>query len=59
MPDGRTLVTFRNVNGGLGTYAWCGDLERELGYQIGVSQNLAGRGTLRPALGPTITSVDD
>ena len=23
------------MNGGLGTYAWCGDLERELGYQIG------------------------
>ncbi|HUX88368.1 MAG TPA: sialidase family protein, partial [Chloroflexota bacterium] len=35
LPDGRALVTFRNVNGGLGTYAWCGDLERELGYQIG------------------------
>jgi hypothetical protein len=35
LPDGRVLVTGRNVNGGLGTYAWCGDLESEIGYQIG------------------------
>lgn len=33
--DGRTLVTGRHVNGGLGTYAWCGDLKHEPGYQIG------------------------
>ena len=35
LPDGRTLVTGRNVNGGVGTYAWCGDLRAETGYQIG------------------------
>ena len=35
LPDGRTLVTGRNVNGGVGTYAWCGDLRTETGYQIG------------------------
>jgi len=36
LPDGRVLVTGRNVNGGLGTYAWCGDLRAEAGtYQIG------------------------
>lgn len=35
LPDGRTLVTGRHVNGGLGTYAWCGDLKTETGYQIG------------------------
>ena len=34
--DGRVLVTGRHVNGGLGTYAWVGDLEREAGsYAIG------------------------
>ena len=31
LPDGRVLVTGRNVNGGVGTYAWCGDLEEEAG----------------------------
>jgi hypothetical protein len=36
LPDGRVLVTGRHVNGGLGTYAWCGDLHEEAGtYQIG------------------------
>ena len=35
LPDGRVLVTGRNANGGLGTYAWCGDLKRELGHHIG------------------------
>jgi len=36
LPDGRVLVTGRNVNGGLGTYAWCGDLHAEAGqYHIG------------------------
>lgn len=35
LPDGRVLVTGRHVNGPLGTYAWCGDLRTELGYQIG------------------------
>lgn len=36
LPDGRVLVTGRHVNGGLGTYAWCGDLRAEAGhYQIG------------------------
>ncbi len=29
--DGRVLVTGRNVNGGPGTYAWCGDLGAEAG----------------------------
>jgi hypothetical protein len=34
--DGRVLVTGRNVNGGLGTYAWYGNLEDEAGdYQVG------------------------
>lgn len=27
--DGRVFVTGRNVNGGLGCYGWCGDLEAE------------------------------
>jgi hypothetical protein len=31
LPDGRVLVTGRHVNGGLGTYAWCGDLRSEAG----------------------------
>ena len=36
LADGRIMVTGRNVNGGLGTYAWAGDLEREAGsYAIG------------------------
>ena len=36
LPDGRVMVTGRNVNGGLGTYAWVGDLEREAGhYAVG------------------------
>jgi hypothetical protein len=35
LADGRTLVTFRNQNGPCGTYAWCGDLKTETGYQIG------------------------
>ncbi|MFC1716321.1 sialidase family protein [Candidatus Poribacteria bacterium] len=36
LPDGRVLVTGRHVNGGLGTYAWCGDLKAEAGqWQIG------------------------
>ena len=36
LADGRVLVTGRHVNGGLGTYAWCGDLRSEAGsYQIG------------------------
>ena len=36
LPDGRVLVTGRHVNGGLGTYAWVGDLEAEAGsYGIG------------------------
>lgn len=30
--DGRVLVTGRHVNGGLGTYGWCGDLHRDAGY---------------------------
>ena len=34
--DGRVMVTGRHVNGGLGTYAWVGDLAREAGeYAIG------------------------
>ncbi len=34
LEDGRVLVTGRNVNGGLGTYGWCGDLHAEAGqYQ--------------------------
>jgi hypothetical protein len=36
LADGRVLVTGRHVNGGLGTYAWCGDLHAEAGqHQIG------------------------
>lgn len=36
LPDGRVLVTGRQVSGGLGTYAWCGDLHREAGqYAVG------------------------
>ena len=36
LADGRVLVTGRHVNGGLGTYAWCGDLRSEAGhYEIG------------------------
>lgn len=36
LPDGRVLVTGRNIGGGLGTYAWCGDLKAESGqYQVG------------------------
>jgi hypothetical protein len=36
LPDGRVLVTGRHVNGGFGTYGWCGDLHGEAGtYQIG------------------------
>ena len=36
LPDGNTLVTGRHVNGGLGTYAWCGNLRDEAGsYAIG------------------------
>jgi|APSaa5957512622_1039677.scaffolds.fasta_scaffold22252_2 hypothetical protein len=31
LPDGRVLVTGRHVNGGAGTYAWCGDLRKEAG----------------------------
>lgn len=29
--DGRVLVTGRNMNGGLGTYAWVGDIKEEAG----------------------------
>lgn len=36
LPDGRVLVTGRNVLGGLGTYGWVGDLKKEAGrYEIG------------------------
>ncbi len=36
LPDGRVLVTGRHVNGGIGTYAWCGDLRAEAGtYALG------------------------
>jgi len=36
LADGRIMVTGRNVNGGLGAYAWAGDLEREAGsYAVG------------------------
>ncbi len=35
LPDGRMLVTGRNVLDGVGTYAWVGHLEAETGYQIG------------------------
>lgn len=34
LPDGRVLVTGRHVNGGLGSYAWVGDLEAEAGTQV-------------------------
>ena len=36
LEDGRVMVTGRHVNGGLGTYAWVGDLQAEAGtYAIG------------------------
>ena len=36
LEDGRVLVTGRHVNGGYGSYGWCGDLRAEAGrYQIG------------------------
>ncbi len=36
LPDGRVLVTGRNLLGGVGTYAWCGNLRAECGqYQAG------------------------
>ena len=34
MPDGRTLVTFRNQTGRPGLYAWLGDIETEHGYTV-------------------------
>jgi sialidase-1 len=57
LPDGRVLVTGRHVNGGLGTYAWCGDLHAEAGtYQIGgprgTYQASLIRGTLAITNGP-------
>ena len=36
LADGRVMVTGRNVNGGLGTYAWVGDLDEAAGqYALG------------------------
>jgi len=36
LQDGRVLVTGRHVNGGLGTYGWCGDLKAKAGeYHVG------------------------
>lgn len=36
LSDGRVLVTGRHVNGGLGTYAWVGDLDEAAGkYALG------------------------
>ncbi len=36
LQDGRVMVTGRNVNGGLGTYAWVGDLAEAAGqYAVG------------------------
>jgi len=32
LPDGRVMVTGRNVLGGVGTYAWTGNLRAEAGY---------------------------
>jgi hypothetical protein len=34
LADGRVLVTGRHVNGGLGTYAWCGSLAAEAGRWV-------------------------
>ena len=34
LADGRVLVTGRHVNGGLGTYAWCGNLNAEAGTWV-------------------------
>ena len=43
--DGRALVTGRHVNGGLGTYAWVGDLAAEAGaYAIGGPRRKADAG---------------
>ena len=32
LPDGRVMVTGRNLLGGIGTYAWAGNLKEEAGY---------------------------
>ena len=34
LADGRVLVSGRNVNGGLGTWAWVGDLEAAAGQHV-------------------------
>lgn len=34
LADGRVMVSGRNVNGGLGTYAWVGDLEAAAGQHL-------------------------
>lgn len=34
LPDGRTLVTFRNQTGRPGLCAWLGDIESERGYKV-------------------------
>src|SRR5207302_205517 len=33
LTDGRLLVTYRNVAGNAGTYAWLGEVTRDLGYR--------------------------
>ena len=49
--DGRALVTGRHVNGGLGTYAWVGDLAAEAGaYAIGGPRRKADAGLRDGAL---------
>ncbi len=35
LSNGKIMVTGRNVNGGLGTYAWVGDLAKETGAVVG------------------------
>ena len=34
LPDGRVLITYRNVAGNTGTQAWLGDLFSGVGYQV-------------------------
>ncbi len=60
LPDGRTLVTFRNQAGKPGLYAWLGDLETESGYRVSrAAQGLshAIEGTAGPASRPPEDAV--
>ena len=47
LPDGRTLVTYRNQAGKPGLYAWLGDVEVERGYRVARAQAGATHSTAR------------